>query len=926
MKRLILGVVMLLALAITTSCIKDEELKDLTLNVTEISGQVGDSLDVIKIVTGNDKYSVKSKDEKIAKVDIDDENIVVTAILPGKTTIIIRDDISKQEVEVQVTVQAREVKVNRTQVNFVLGEETDTTIQIISGNGSYQLDSNNKDVVTASLKDNVITLEPKTKGQATITLTDLISKETVSIEVSVNTREIVLSSTEIKVKKETSKLITIESGKGNYSVSSKDISIADATIFENEIAIFGKKAGETEIILNDDSTTGNTKTIKVVVYEPFEVGVDFEMPILLNSSFAMEIENGNGKYSLKTANENIVKAQVSSDRKFLIIEGLQKGNTTVSITDDISNQTVVLSIKVVVEQIRFEKETLSLKEGEVAAMSIFGHGKYSISSIDNTFVTAKIEGAYITVTAIKEGKTSIRVKDDISGLENQFSVEIRANIPNLLIEQNSVSLKKGETVNVNIVAGSGEYKATSGNSTVATAQVDGKVVTIKGENKGKSFIEITDAKSGQKQRVEVNVIDVIEDVRLSANEVRIAHNRSSTDVQIIAGSGSYQFQSDNISVASPTLSRGIFYIHTYHRDGVANITVKDVRTGKTATVKVIVGNVTASLSVDKQELTIQKGENETITITSGNGKYVHSVQNSNIATAVLTNNVLKITGVSKGSTQITITDSNTSQRVTVTVNVTESTPDIRLSTAAISIKLYEDSSAVSIISGSGYYTFESSDRDIAQPYYSRKVLYIYGGKQGVATVTVVDKMTGKRASVQVTVGSQPDLVLSAQYIQVMKGKTANVLVTKGSGVYEIFSPDANNGVAQAVISGNTITVRGIAKGEQTFTVTDKQTNKTQSFKTIVNEPTPTVELKLGEYHGVFGYNFEDAKITIISGSGSYEVSKVSHPQAFTAKLSGNTVIVSALYNERIEDCYIIIRDKVTGKTVKAELYMRFVVN
>lgn len=76
----------------------------------------------------------------------------------------------------------------------------------------------------------------------------------------------------------------------------------------------------------------------------------------------------------------------------------------------------------------------------------------------------------------------------------------------LVISTDAVTMKKGESVQVNITSGTGSYTLSSSNAYIATASlVKMNTITVFGKDKGIAVITVTDNESGEKKTITANI-------------------------------------------------------------------------------------------------------------------------------------------------------------------------------------------------------------------------------------------------------------------------------------------------------------------------------------------------------------------------------------------------------------------------------------
>ncbi|MFJ1473668.1 leucine-rich repeat domain-containing protein [Capnocytophaga cynodegmi] len=154
-----------------------------------------------------------------------------------------------------------EIKVENNALTILEGESK--TIKIVSGNGGYQLKSDN-DNVAVTEKEGVITITGQKAGKSTISVTDSKGKK-VSISVTINA--LVLDKVEVSLQKAEKAIVVILSGSGIYSVASDNEPIATAELSGTNITITAIADGTATITVTD-TKTNKAQHVKVIVKTP----------------------------------------------------------------------------------------------------------------------------------------------------------------------------------------------------------------------------------------------------------------------------------------------------------------------------------------------------------------------------------------------------------------------------------------------------------------------------------------------------------------------------------------------------------------------------------------------------------------------------------------------------------------------------------
>ena len=314
---------------------------------------------------------------------------------------------------------------------------------------------------------------------------------------------------------------------------------------------------------------------------------------------------------------------------------------------------------------------------------------------------------------------------------------------------------------------------------------------------------------------------VFPDLELSTITLTIGIGRQ-MKVDIISGSGSYTVMSSNELAATAEIVNSSVVVKALGKkdNRQAVITVTDEKSGQTATINV---NVVVNLELSKNILCLAVGAQETVEITSGSGNYAVSSSDEAVATAVIDNNMVKVTCKGKGQAIITVTDTGTG----LTENIQVFNP-FALSATTISMPVdYEES--VDISSGSGSFSVESNDEDVAKAVVRNNTVKVTAMTPGQATLTVRDLLSRHTSTLQVTVYDTFELATSTLRLGV--GETKTVEATSGGGNYTIVSSD--EATTTATIDKGKVKVTAWKEGTTTVTVTDVKSGQTATLQVVV---------------------------------------------------------------------------------------------
>lgn len=142
-----------------------------------------------------------------------------------------------------------------------LAPETTATVEVKGATSTLSVESSDSKIVTASVKDNIVTLTGVAEGEATVTVTD---KQNASGNISVTVKaadNLLFDKNSLELSVDEDATVSVKDGKSPYEVTVTDESIASVSVKGNEITVKGLKAGTTTILVTDS----NKKTGKITI-------------------------------------------------------------------------------------------------------------------------------------------------------------------------------------------------------------------------------------------------------------------------------------------------------------------------------------------------------------------------------------------------------------------------------------------------------------------------------------------------------------------------------------------------------------------------------------------------------------------------------------------------------------------------------------
>lgn len=288
-----------------TACKKDDNNggeqapQRLTLEKSAVTVKLTESA-IVRITSGNGDYKVESADKSIATAAIEQNNVKITAVAEGQTTLTVAD-VKGQKATIAVTIESNidpseRLSVENQEVTLINGEDKVNRILNAKDKGArLSFTITPAGSVTVTVEERIVAGNPEgenlrikalTVGTAQVIVKDNTDSQTTTFKVIVSAAELTVAKTDTEVEAEATTEIRINTGNPDYTVTSSAATIATAEVKEGTrinhldtphkaIFIKGLAAGTATITLKDSQN----KTIAIAVTvkakeEIFEVSND----------------------------------------------------------------------------------------------------------------------------------------------------------------------------------------------------------------------------------------------------------------------------------------------------------------------------------------------------------------------------------------------------------------------------------------------------------------------------------------------------------------------------------------------------------------------------------------------------------------------------------------------------------------------------
>ena len=353
----------------------------------------------------------------------------------------------------------------------------------------------------------------------------------------------------------------------------------------------------------------------------------------------------------------------------------------------------------------------------------------------------------------------------------------------------------------------------------------------------------------------------------------------------LSGAASYFVNNSSPQVVDTTVTGSTLVVRGLS-SGTASIAVSDAK-GSVVVLTVTVPVVSALYSDAPSALTLASGTGNVFTVYGGTPfvgqSYKYRVNNPNpaVANAVITNSSLTVNGVSAGTTQLIISDSNGG---TMAITVTVPAPGALFTTAPATLNLVQGASQSYAISGGvTTYAAVSSNPALVSALAAGSTLTITatpGTNGGNATVTLSDT-AGSQIAVAVTVPAPVALFTTAPAnLAIAVSPTAtNFAIFGGTSPYAVTNLNSNIASGAITGGGTTLAVVGSAPGNTSIIVSDA---KGASATIVVTVASP-------------GPLFTSGQAAVTIAAGSSDTFSINGGVPAYSVSSSNTAVATATY-------------------------------
>lgn len=429
------------------------------------------------------------------------------------------------------------------------------------------------------------------------------------------------------------------------------------------------------------------------------------------------------------------------------------------------------------KDLKLSSGSFCINEGKSTTIDITsGNGEYDISNSNDKAIFVTLDGEIIKIDAIGAGESTIIVTDKKTGKEVKIEVTVWANLSIAII--GNIDLEVGASADVRIMSGNGDYKLESSDPDVATPSLVGEFVKVDALSAGTATITVTDNKTGQTESFTVTIAEPAP-IDIPAEPINLGLPSGTLWASWNVGATAPE-EYGNYYSWGETEVRDQYYFTTYSLcDGTVS-SCHDIGADISGTQYDVAhvkwgGGWCMPSKDDFMELVYNCEYKETtqngvkgLQFTGKNGNYIFlpytgyywNTENSKVgsegsywsSTLTTSRNHAHEMSFSKGEM---LWDCYINRFAGLSVRpVKHSAPtydNLVLSTYDPINMIVNGGATFMILSGSGSYAVESSDKTVASVKLRDNYVDVLGEAAGTATITVSDTKSGEKKTIEVTI-------------------------------------------------------------------------------------------------------------------------------------------------------------------------------
>ncbi|MCK9446081.1 peptidoglycan-binding protein [bacterium] len=390
------------------------------------------------------------------------------------------------------------------QTGLVLNVGSSSTITASGSNSLYLSNNTNSAIANVGISGSSITITGNTYGSTVVTICPQGSSTNCpSVYVTVQnsgTTPLTFSQNNLTIAYNQSVPVTVSGGTGFYTIlSNSNSNNVSASLSSSTVTVRALQSSGQSSITVCSSDISSCGIINITVGATSSATLYFSQTnptVSIGQTTTISISGGGSSsyYLSSNSNNSVVQATVSGTT--LSLYGILSGSSTITVCSSAGScNSLGISVSYVSSggSLTLSQSSVSLLVGQSVGITISGGATpYSISSGSGNIFQSSLNGNIITLSGITIGSSTLLVCSSESACVN-LSVAVNSSsssTSNPTFSQNNLSLILGQSQSVTVSGNGGYYVSGNTSSSVASATINGTVITINSLSLGNTNISI----------------------------------------------------------------------------------------------------------------------------------------------------------------------------------------------------------------------------------------------------------------------------------------------------------------------------------------------------------------------------------------------------------------------------------------------------
>lgn len=466
---------------------------------------------------------------------------------------------------------------------------------------------------------------------------------------------------------------------------------------------------------------------------------------------------------------------------------------------------------------------------------------YVSNNSNPSVANINLNGNQITITANTRGSTVVTVcaTGYTTSCPSIYVTAQNTGAPALVFSQSNVTLALGQSFPVTISGGNGIYMVlNNSNSTLVSSMINGSSITMTASSmNGTASITVCSTDMSSCGIINVTTGSAYSSTVTFSQSNPTIYTGQSITVGVYGGANNAYYISSN---SNPSVAQASLLANTITITGLVNgLTVLNVcsSSGGCAQLPITVSYISSggTITLGQSSLNLSVNQTLSIVISGGVAPYNLPIPSSNIYQASVSGNILTVTGISAGSSSLTVCSGGGGcTSLYLTVNGSSNTTPQQLTFSQNNLSLVAGQNTTITIYGTGqYYISSNTNINVATMTINGNSGLVSGltsgstninicqtgGQCGVLYVTV----TGLAQAIN-TVSGTSFLSSSKSSLVMSQWQNTTINISGGTGSNYTVAYNSSPSTVSTILNGNTLTLSSLKNGNVVIVVCDFSNN------------------------------------------------------------------------------------------------------